>query len=153
MEFRLLGPLEVVGDDGVPVALGGPRPRALLARLLLEPNRAVSNDRLIDAIWGEAPPPSAHNALQVHVHALRAALGPDRIETRAPGYLLHVHPGELDADRFHELVQRGGERPSGRARPLAGAGPRRSGRRALRPRRRRAARRIAARRPRGPHRP
>ena len=109
MEFRLLGPLEVVGDDGVPVALGGPRPRALLARLLLEPNRAVSNDRLIDAIWGESPPPSAHNAVQVHVHALRAALGPDRIETRAPGYLLHVHPGELDADRFHELVRRGGD--------------------------------------------
>ena len=109
MEFRLLGPLEVVGDDGVPVALGGPRPRALLARLLLEPNRAVSNDRLIDALWGESPPPSAHNAVQVHVHALRVALGPDRIETRAPGYLLHVHPGELDADRFRELVQRGGD--------------------------------------------
>ena len=109
MEFRLLGPLEVVGDDGVPVALGGPRPRALLARLLLEPNRAVSNDRLIDALWGESPPPSAHNAVQVHVHALRAALGPDRIETRAPGYLLHVHPGELDADRFRELVRRGGD--------------------------------------------
>ena len=109
MEFRLLGPLEVVGDDGVPVALGGPRQRALLARLLLEPNRAVSNDRLIDALWGDSPPPSAHNAVQVHVHALRAALGPDRIETRAPGYLLHVHPGELDADRFRELVQRGGD--------------------------------------------
>ena len=75
MEFRLLGPLEVIGDDGLPVALGGPRPRALLARLLLEPNRAVSTDRLIDGIWGESPPASAQNALQAHVYAPRAAFG------------------------------------------------------------------------------
>ena len=59
MEFRLLGPLEVLDDDGVPVPLGGPRPRALLAQLLLEPNTVVSTDRLIDGIWGESPPASA----------------------------------------------------------------------------------------------
>ena len=70
MEFRLLGPLEVLDDDGVPMPLGGPRPRALLAQLLLQPNAVASTDRLIDGIWGEAPPASAQNALQVHVHAL-----------------------------------------------------------------------------------
>ena len=59
MEFRLLGPLEALGDDGIPVPLGGPRPRALLAQLLLEPNRAVSTDLLIHGIWGESPPASA----------------------------------------------------------------------------------------------
>ena len=96
MEFRLLGPLEVLGDDGVPVQLGGPRPRALLAQLLLRPNEAVSTDRLIDGIWCESPPSSAAGALQVHVHALRKALGADRILTRAPGYLVRVEQGELD---------------------------------------------------------
>ena len=69
----MLGPLEVLDDDGVPVPLGGPRPRALLAQLLLHPNEAVSTDRLIDGIWGESPPGSAPSALQVHVHALAQA--------------------------------------------------------------------------------
>lgn len=107
LEFRLLGPLEVVGDDGEPVALGGPRPRALLAMLLLHANEVVSTDRLIDGIWGESPPASAPNALQVHVHALRGALGADRILTRAPGYLVRVKGGELDVERFEHLVATG----------------------------------------------
>ena len=107
MEFRLLGPLEVLGDDGVPVPLGGRRPRALLARLLLEPNAVVSTDRLMDAVWGESPPASAQSALQVHVHAVRQALGAERIETRPPGYRLRVEPDELDVERFHALVARG----------------------------------------------
>ena len=59
MKFRLLGPLEVVDDDGGALPLGGPRPRALLAQLLLHPNEVVSTDRLIDGIWGETPPASA----------------------------------------------------------------------------------------------
>ena len=107
MRFGILGPLEVLDEDGAPVALGGPRPRALLATLLLHPNQAVSTDRLIDAIWGDEPPASAPNALQVHVHALRSALGADRIVTRAPGYLLRVEDGELDAERFEQLVHDG----------------------------------------------
>ncbi len=86
MEFRLLGPLEVIGDDGAALALGGARPRALLALLLLSANEVVSTDRLIDGIWGETPPASALGALQVHVHALRKTLGAERIVTRAPGY-------------------------------------------------------------------
>ena len=50
MEFRLLGPLEVVDDVGKAVALGGRRPRAVLALVLLSPNRAVSTERLSDAV-------------------------------------------------------------------------------------------------------
>ena len=93
MEFRVLGPLEVLDDDGLVAPLGGPRPRSLLACLLLHANEVVSTDRLIDAIWGASPPASAANALQVHVHTLRVALGGDRIVTRAPGYVLRVEPG------------------------------------------------------------
>ena len=107
MEFRLLGPVEVLGDDGEPVAVPGKRPRALLALLLLDANRPVSTERLIDAIWADDPPATARGALQVHVHALRKALGPDRIVTRAPGYLVRVEPGELDAVRFDELLAQG----------------------------------------------
>ena len=107
MEFRLLGPLEVLDDHGAPVPLGGRRPRALLAQLLLQPNAVVSTERLIDGIWGESPPASVQNALQVHVHALRSALGADRIHTRPPGYLVRVDEGELDAERFERLVAAG----------------------------------------------
>ena len=109
MEFRLLGPLEVLGDDGRPVALGGARPRALVAQLLLHPNEAVSTDRLIDGIWGEVPPASATSALQVHVHGLRKALGANRILTRSPGYLVRVERGELDVERFEQLSAAGGD--------------------------------------------
>ena len=107
MEFRLLGPLEVLGDDGAPIPLGGKRPRALLALLLLNANDVVSTDRLVDGVWGDQPPASAQSALQVHVHALRKALGADRIVTQAPGYLVRAEPEELDVDRFERLVKSG----------------------------------------------
>ena len=107
MEFRLLGPLEVIGDGGMPLPLGGRRPRALLTLLLLHPNEAVSTDRLIDGIWGETPPESAPGALQVHVHALRKALGADRIVTKPPGYCVRVEPDELDVERFERLAASG----------------------------------------------
>ena len=107
MEFRLLGPIEVIGDDGASIPLGGARPRALLAQLLLNANDVVSTDRLIDGIWGEQPPASAASALQVHVHALRRTIGPDRIVTRPPGYVVRVDADELDVDRFARLVADG----------------------------------------------
>src|SRR5213079_2586582 len=102
MDFRILGPLEVVAPDG-PVPLGGAKQRALLAVLLLRANEVVSTDRLIDAIWGEEPPETAAKALQVHVSQLRKALGPDVIRTQAPGYALELAAGELDLDRFRRL--------------------------------------------------
>ena len=107
MEFRLLGPLEVVDDGGAALPLGGPRPRALLALLLLDANQVVSTDRLIDGVWGEAPPASAQSALQVHVHALRKVLGADRILTRSPGYSIRVEESEVDLHRFENLVAAG----------------------------------------------
>ena len=109
MEFRILGPLEVI-SDGQALDLGGAKQRALLAVLLLNPNEVVSRDRLIDALWEENPPDTAQKALQVHVSRLRRLLGGDRIVTRAPGYAIRVDQDELDAERFERLVGEGGGR-------------------------------------------
>ena len=103
MEFRILGPLEVE-DEGRLLKLGGAQQRAVLALLLLHANDVVSRERLIDELWGGEPPDTARTALQVHVSHLRKLLGSDRIETRSPGYALHVEPGELDLERFQDLV-------------------------------------------------
>lgn len=106
MEFRILGPLEVE-DEGRPIPLAGAKQRSLLALLLLARGKAVSTDRLIDEIWGGSPPGSALKSVQVYVSQLRTALGNGRVVTRERGYELSVAPGELDADRFEELVRCG----------------------------------------------
>jgi DNA-binding SARP family transcriptional activator len=103
MEFRILGPLEVRAGERV-VPLGGARRRAVLGLLLLEANRVVAIDRLVDGVWGDDPPASAHASLQNHLVRLRRELG-DRLVTRPPGYLLNVAPGELDLKRFRGLVE------------------------------------------------
>ncbi|MDX6386522.1 MAG: hypothetical protein QOD85_324 [Gaiellaceae bacterium] len=90
--------------DHSPVGLGAPKQRALAAVLLLSANEVVARDRLIDELWGGAPPRSAAQSLQVYVHGLRQALGADRIETHGTGYRLRVEPGELDLERFDRLV-------------------------------------------------
>lgn len=95
--FRLLGPF----DASVP--LPGGKPKALLARLLLDRGRVVSVNALIEALWDD-PPPSAPKILQAHVSALRKALGADAIETRAPGYV--IRSGSSDLARFEELTER-----------------------------------------------
>jgi DNA-binding SARP family transcriptional activator len=102
MEFRILGPLELI-EDGRSIELGGQKQRTLLASLLLEPNRVVARDRLVDALWEDAPPETAQKALQVHVSQLRKLLG-GRLQTKAPGYLLRVERDELDVDRFQTLL-------------------------------------------------
>jgi DNA-binding SARP family transcriptional activator len=103
MEFRILGPLEV-WDGGAEVVLGGRKPRALLALLLLHPNEVVSADRLIDELWGEHPSERAAAALRVNVSRLRKALAQDVLATRSPGYVIRVEPDDFDLDRFERLV-------------------------------------------------
>jgi DNA-binding SARP family transcriptional activator len=98
-EFRILGPLEVEGGDG-PVALGGQRQRALLGALLLEAGRVVPTDRLVDLLWGEGAPRTATTSLQNSISRLRRELGPDVLETKAPGYVLRAEPQQIDARRF-----------------------------------------------------
>ena len=103
MDFRLLGPLEVL-RDGVPVRIAAGKQRALLAILLLNANRTVSREQLIDALWGENVPDSAHKMVQIHVSQLRKALPEPRLHTRAPGYLLEMGDDELDLSRFERSV-------------------------------------------------
>jgi DNA-binding SARP family transcriptional activator len=106
MEFRILGPLEVL-SDGQALDLGGQKQRALLALLLLEANKPVSRDRLIDALWDEEPTATAQKAIQVYVSQLRKLLGKERLLTRAPGYLLHAEADELDLAHFQRLRAEG----------------------------------------------
>jgi DNA-binding SARP family transcriptional activator len=115
MDFRLLGPLEVVAQD-CPLALGGGKQRLLLAVLLAHANETVSSERLVDALWGETPPPTAMRSLHNQVSGLRKLLGDGRLLTRTPGYVLRVEPSELDVARFERLL---GE--ADRAEPAAAA--------------------------------
>jgi DNA-binding SARP family transcriptional activator len=108
-EFRLLGPLEVV-VGGDPVRLDAEKPRALLALLLLNRNRVVPTDVLVEELWGEGAPARATKTLQVYVSQLRKVLGAERLVTRPPGYELQVADGELDLDRFDRLAADARER-------------------------------------------
>jgi DNA-binding SARP family transcriptional activator len=107
LEFRILGPLEVIDGDRALTPAGGVQ-RALLAILLLHVNRVVSGDRLSDLLWGDHPPASGATALQVRISQLRKGLGEGGavIVTRAPGYLIWLEPGQLDLHRFELLVER-----------------------------------------------
>ncbi|MGZ4354747.1 MAG: BTAD domain-containing putative transcriptional regulator [Gaiellaceae bacterium] len=110
LDFRILGPLEVE-RDGVPVELTGQRPRIALALLLLEANRVVPSERLVDALWGERPPPTAATALRNVVSQLRRQLGQETIETRSPGYLVRLDDGGFDLARFEERLAAGRRAP------------------------------------------
>ena len=108
VEFRVLGPIEV-WCDGALVKIGGARQRALLAILLLNANRVVSREQLIDELLDDARPETADHTLRVQVSRLRSVVDrPGAVEPRlvrqAPGYRLRVDSGELDLDVFEELL-------------------------------------------------
>lgn len=111
MEFRILGPVEVVVDGGRRLPLAGPKPRTLLAALLLDPGRTVATSRLVDGVWGEQPPGTASALIQTYVSSLRRALAPaagrDLIATRPPGYTIEIDPDQVDLTRFSALAARG----------------------------------------------
>ena len=109
MEVRVLGALEVLGDDG-PVPLSAPKHRRLLAALVLADGQTRSPDQLIDAVWGEAPPASARNLLQVYVSQVRKMLPAEaNLVTRTAGYALRLPPDAVDAKRFEGLLDEGRE--------------------------------------------
>ena len=89
------------------MSLGGPKPRALLAVLLLHANEVVATDRLIDELWGEDSPEDAAAALRVNVSRLRKTLPQDVLTTRSPGYVIRVEPDTLDLHRFERLADEG----------------------------------------------
>src|SRR3954453_5736388 len=114
MDYRLLGPLEVRGDEG-PLPLGGAKQRALLALLLLNANRVVSRERLVDLLWDEQPPASAVTNVHGYVSRLRKVLPPDELQTHPSGYLLRVEPERIDLLRFERLVADARQADPGRA--------------------------------------
>ncbi|MHA7957609.1 BTAD domain-containing putative transcriptional regulator [Streptomyces sp. L500] len=115
----MLGPIEVV-DKGRPVVLGGPKQRATLGALLLEPNKVVATSQLLNALWGgNDVPATARKILQNAVYNLRSALSgrwadgdPAAVTllTQPPGYMLRVDPDRVDLHLFHKWVRQGRER-------------------------------------------
>jgi DNA-binding SARP family transcriptional activator/tetratricopeptide (TPR) repeat protein len=108
VEYRVLGPIEVWVGGG-PVAVGGPKPRALLALLLLNAGRVVPTSEVIEALWGDHPPASGATRVHGVVSELRAALGragmaPGPLATHPHGYLLTLDDGELDMDAFERRL-------------------------------------------------
>ena len=106
MEFRILGPLEVL-ENSRPLALGRLKERIVLAVLLLHANEFVSRERLIDELWGTSPPATARKAVNVYISKLRQTLtrnGRDPIATAEGGYRLGVDPDLLDAERLRSLI-------------------------------------------------
>jgi predicted ATPase/DNA-binding SARP family transcriptional activator len=104
MRFQILGPLEVLDDRGREVALGGPKQRAVLTILLLHAGEVLGTERLIDELWGETPPKSAANTLQVYVSNLRKAIGAGVLTSHHGGYRLERSEVELDVAAFEQPV-------------------------------------------------
>ncbi|WP_346115100.1 AfsR/SARP family transcriptional regulator, partial [Nonomuraea maheshkhaliensis] len=107
MRFQILGPTTVLDEDGEPVALGGPRVRALLALLALHAGRIVGAEQLVAGLYGPRPPEGVANALQSQVSRLRRSLGKDLVEFHPAGYRLVADPQEVDARRFELLASAG----------------------------------------------
>ena len=108
MQVGLLGPLRVVGKDGVEIGVGAPKERAVLELLALRTGQVVPARSLIDALWGEDPPSSATKTLQTYISSLRRLMPVGAIETVGGGYRLVVPTDAVDALHFEELVRRGG---------------------------------------------
>jgi len=102
MEFKLLGPLEAT-DGSNPITLAGRKQRVLLARLLLDANRTVATERLVDDLWGEEVPESAPKMVQIYVSQLRKVLPKEILRTRPPGYVIEIDPAAIDSVRFERL--------------------------------------------------
>ena len=106
ISLSVLGPVAVV-RGGSRVPLGSPQQRRMLAVLAMHANTVVSSDGLIEVLWAERAPASASHTVQALVSRLRRAVGPDLVETVAPGYRLRVDAQELDSLRFEDLVRTG----------------------------------------------
>ncbi|HJR52518.1 MAG TPA: BTAD domain-containing putative transcriptional regulator [Gemmatimonadota bacterium] len=104
LEFRILGPLEVLGDAGS-VHVGSAKQRALLGLLLLHANEPVSTSQIVDALWGESPPATADKLVQGYVHALRKQMGDGIVRTRPPGYEVALQGRTFDLAEFERLLE------------------------------------------------
>lgn len=107
VRYRILGMARAEDEQGAPIALGGPRLRALLTVLAQRANRDVAPDTLIEEVWSDAPPHDAPAALQALIGRLRRALGKDAVTSEPGGYRLAVIPEHVDLFRFERLVREG----------------------------------------------
>src|SRR5262245_8281879 len=112
--YRILGPLDVVGCDGS-LPLGGPKQRAVLALLVLNANQVVSRERLVDSLWGDAPPEPAVATVQVYISRLGKVLPEGSLVTRGRGYVLEVDPEAVDLVGFETLIAEARTAGPGRA--------------------------------------
>src|SRR6188472_2092626 len=103
MDFRILGPLEVRDGDRS-VRLRGGKERALLGLLLVNANRTLALDRIVDDLWGDDVPETAQKMVQIYVSKLRKVLPPGALHTRPPGYGLVLEPDLIDLHRFEQLL-------------------------------------------------
>src|SRR4051794_19473120 len=135
MRIAVLGPLEVLTDDGTPVPVPGAKERLLLAVLAAGAPDVVSADRLMDTLWADAQPITARKSLQAHLVRLRSSLEPGRprgstgryVVRRGAGYALALDRASLDALRMPDLAARGrAELAAGHA-DVAGGGLRAAG--------------------------
>lgn len=120
MDWRVLGPVEVLDDDGEPIALGGPKQLAVFVTLLVNPRRVVSTDELVEALYGDSIPNAARKSVQAYVARLRRALdhgagGADHLRSVPAGYIFEPGSSEVDSVRFERLVAE--------ARPLVESDP------------------------------
>ena len=116
MRYRLLGAMEIQADDGALIAIPAPKRRALLAAMLLEADRPVSTDRLIEALWESEPPPAALSSLHAQISRLRHEIGHDAVVTLAAGYRVPVGDDELDIRVFEsELAKARSAAAAGRS--------------------------------------
>jgi DNA-binding SARP family transcriptional activator/pimeloyl-ACP methyl ester carboxylesterase len=109
VEIRVLGPIDA-DHEGRTLNLGGPKQRLVLANLLAHVNEVVSTGRIVEEVWLDAPPRTAHRTVQAYVSSLRRTLEPARpgtLSARPPGYVIELDPVAFDALRFEELIRKG----------------------------------------------
>ena len=107
VEFAVLGPLEV-RSVGEPVRVGGPRQQKLLALLLINANQSVPVERMVDELWGEAPPPSVRQQVHNAVASLRRVFAGEQVQPivrTTAGYRIDLTPDGLDVQRFQRAVE------------------------------------------------
>ncbi|MFI7100764.1 BTAD domain-containing putative transcriptional regulator [Streptomyces sp. NPDC050161] len=115
MRFNLIGPFEIIADDGRVCVPSAPKVCQTLALLLSRHNEVVTPDCLIQELWGESPPRSAVTAVQTYVYSARrifvkerlAPTGRTLLSTKPPGYLMELEDGEVDTRIFENLLARG----------------------------------------------
>jgi predicted ATPase/DNA-binding SARP family transcriptional activator len=114
VKVSILGPLQMCDEGGLPVAVTGPKQRALLTLLAARAGETVATDQLVDVLYGDDLPANTANALQTRVSQLRKVVGRDRLVARGPGYALAIEPDAVDAHRFERLAAEGHVLTTGR---------------------------------------